>query len=157
MTQVAKKFDTGKPRLDLLPTRPLEEVGHVLAHGGQKYGEHNWRTGGGFKYGRLIAAALRHVFAFLRGENVDPETGRSHLAHAICCLLFLLEYVLMGTGIDDRHKEEGKNDNNNADKLLADFAADDAVSDGTISTRAGQIEFAARGDGEDEGGDPERG
>mgnify|MGYP007111985039 FL=1 len=30
-----------------------------------------------------------HFTAWQSGELVDPETGESHLDHAICCLLFL--------------------------------------------------------------------
>jgi hypothetical protein len=60
-------------------------------------------------WSRLISSTLRHLFAFMRGENQDPETGRSHLAHAICGLLFLLEYTFSGAGNDDRHITEPEN------------------------------------------------
>lgn len=97
------KFDGEKPPLALLPTRALEAVGRVLAFGAKKYQAHNWR--GGIQYSRLAGAMLRHVFAFLRGEDKDPETGESHLAHAACCVLFALEFVEEGrTELDDRHK-----------------------------------------------------
>jgi hypothetical protein len=97
------KFDGGKPPLALLPTLALEAVGRVLAFGAKKYQAHNWR--GGIQYSRLAGATLRHVFAFLRGEDKDPETGESHLAHAACCVLFALEFVEEGRPeLDDRHK-----------------------------------------------------
>lgn len=99
----AKKFDSEKPRVDLLPTRALLETSKVLAFGAEKYGENNWREG--FKWSRLIGALLRHTFAFMRGEDVDEETGLSHMAHAACCVLFLLEHVLLGYGVDDRFIE----------------------------------------------------
>ena len=35
------------------------------------------------------------------GEELDPETNLSHLAHAMCCLLFKLEIEL-----EERLKEE---------------------------------------------------
>ncbi len=96
------KHDTGKPAMDLLPGEALEEIAKVLDFGRKKYNAHNWR--GGFKWGRVLAAALRHIFAFLRGEDNDPETGLSHLAHAGCCILFALTFVLTRTGEDDRWK-----------------------------------------------------
>lgn len=99
----ASKYDTGKPPLSLLPTAPLLEVAKVLAFGAEKYARHNWRKG--MAYSRLIDAALRHILAFNEGENNDPETGLSHLAHTLCCINFLLEYVLQGTGEDDRHRQ----------------------------------------------------
>lgn len=96
----AIKFDQDKIRTDLLPVRPLEDVSRVLTFGAQKYAERNWEKG--FKYSRPYGAALRHLFAWFRGEKCDPETGISHLAHAICCLLFLLEFEHSGKGEDDR-------------------------------------------------------
>lgn len=99
---VAIKFDGAKPRTDLLPTLSLTEVSKVLDFGAHKYGENNWRIG--FKWSRLIGASLRHIFAFMRGEDNDEETGLSHLAHAACCVLFLLEHILLKYGVDDRYK-----------------------------------------------------
>jgi hypothetical protein len=98
------KADDGKPALDLLPFGALEEIGKVLAFGAKKYAAHNWRQGKGLEFGRLLAAALRHLCAWGRGESKDAETGLSHLAHAACCVLFLLSYEVEGGGIDDRWK-----------------------------------------------------
>jgi hypothetical protein len=102
---VALKFDGAKPRVELLPFAALEETSKVLAFGVEKYGEHNWRNG--FKWSRLLGAMLRHIFAFLRGEDNDPETGLSHMAHAACCVLFLLEHILLKYGEDDRYTQRG--------------------------------------------------
>ena len=96
----AKKHDLGKPPLNLIPGGPLNQIAMVLAHGAQKYGAYNWREG--FHWGRLTSAALRHIHAWNDGEDLDPETGLSHLAHASCCLLFLLEHQAEGLGTDDR-------------------------------------------------------
>lgn len=90
-----------KPRLELLPTSGLEQIAQVLTFGAAKYGDNNWCRGS--RWGRYFAALLRHLFAWWRGEEHDPETGMSHLAHAGCCLLFLLEYQHRGWGTDDRH------------------------------------------------------
>lgn len=65
-------------------------------------GRHNWRKG--FTWGRLSGAALRHLFAWIGGEDKDPESGLSHLAHAGCCVLFALTHELQGLGTDDRFK-----------------------------------------------------
>lgn len=99
----AVKADAEKVRLELLPIRAITEVGKVLTFGGKKYGADNWRLG--MQWRRLIGAAFRHLFAFARGEDRDPETGLPHLAHATCCLLFLLTYQLEGLGHDDRTPE----------------------------------------------------
>ncbi|MBS4019586.1 MAG: hypothetical protein KGZ68_15285 [Dechloromonas sp.] len=96
------KFDQDKPRMDLLDAHAIEQLALVLSFGAQKYAAHNWRKG--LSKSRLIAAALRHIFAYLRGENTDPESGLSHVAHAMCCCMFLLglEHRL---DLDDRYIE----------------------------------------------------
>lgn len=102
----ALKEDSEKTRVELVSFTGLEEIGKVLATGAKKYEADNWRKG--FAWRRLIGALLRHTFAFARGEDFDPETGLSHMAHAGCCVLFLLEHQLCGLGQDDRHKEARK-------------------------------------------------
>lgn len=101
---IAIKEDIGKNRLDLLPVGPLEDIAEILTFGAKKYADHNWRNG--FKWSRLLGACMRHLFAWSRGEKADPETGKSHLAHAGCCILFLLEHEKRGLGEDDRYKYE---------------------------------------------------
>jgi hypothetical protein len=95
-----RKDDQGKLRLDLLPIEALSEVALILQHGAAKYGEHNWRKGTSWR--RLIAAALRHIFTWLHGEDLDEESELPHLGHAVCCLLFLMTYYIERTGTDDR-------------------------------------------------------
>ncbi len=99
-----KKFDAGKVRLELLPSRALREVARVLTFGAKKYGDWNWAKG--MKWSRLYGATQRHLTAWVDGEDNDPETGISHLAHAACSMLFLLVYQARGLGTDDRHKFE---------------------------------------------------
>jgi hypothetical protein len=91
------KFDSEKVRLDLLPVLPLIAVARVFQLGAKKYGEYNYAEGDGFEASRLYAAALRHLFAWWMGENNDIESGESHLAHAVCCIL-----MLMVKHVDDR-------------------------------------------------------
>lgn len=99
------KNDLGKVPLDLLPMSALIEVGEILKFGAEKYAPYNWAKG--MSYSRLIAASLRHIFAFNQGQDLDPETNRSHIAHALCCLLFLMEYEARKSKFeqyDDRFK-----------------------------------------------------
>lgn len=87
------KYDTGKPDWTLLPFDAVEEVVKVLDVGSKKYSRENWQKVEPHRE-RYGAAALRHLSAWLRGERLDPESGLNHLAHAVCCLLFLLWHDL---------------------------------------------------------------
>lgn len=95
-----RKDDTGKLPYDLLPSDAIEEVLEVLKYGAAKYEPRNWEKG--MAWSRPFAALMRHMWAWWRREPCDIETGITHLAHAGCCLLFLLSYELRKTGVDDR-------------------------------------------------------
>lgn len=98
----AVKFDQGKMPLNLLSTEALNQTAAVLLFGADKYAAHNWRDG--FLWSRPLAAAMRHITAFNDGEDRDPESGLSHLAHAACCIMFLLEFEKTHRELDDRYK-----------------------------------------------------
>ena len=98
------KHDDDKPRMALLSTYALTETSKVLNYGADKYGADNWRKG--IAWRRLTGAALRHVLAFNDGEDNDPETGLSHLAHAMCMVMFALESTQTHRELDDRYKGE---------------------------------------------------
>jgi hypothetical protein len=89
----AVKFDDGKVDWTLVPFEALEGMAQVLTFGAKKYDSWNWTTGGGFKWTRVLASCMRHLFAFMRGEDNDPESGLSHISHAQCNLLFLAYYI----------------------------------------------------------------
>lgn len=97
---IGYKDDCNKPRTDLLPASALLEVSRVLAFGAKKYGAWNWQSVPDGRH-RYCAAALRHIFASMDGERMDNESGLPHLAHAACCLLFLL-WIDMEDGRNER-------------------------------------------------------
>ncbi len=82
------KYDENKVRVDLLPVRALHEVAKVLTFGAKKYGANNWQNVKPLR--RYFRAAIGHLWARALGEYLDPESGLPHLAHAACCVLFLL-------------------------------------------------------------------
>lgn len=84
-----KKFDDGKLRYELVPPSLGREVAKVLTFGAMKYDAHNWKQVD--DPNRYIGALYRHLEAWRQGEEVDPESGFSHLAHAATNIAFLIE------------------------------------------------------------------
>jgi hypothetical protein len=86
---LGKKFDNGKPRWSLLPWREVQQIVDVLTFGAEKYDVDNWKHVDNY-VDRYSSALMRHLTAWFQGERRDRESGFSHLAHAGCCLLFLM-------------------------------------------------------------------
>lgn len=100
--QGGRKDDQEKIPVDLVSTEAITRIAEVLAFGARKYDRHNWRKG--ISFSRVVSAALRHILAWKDGEDNDPESGLNHLAHAGCCVSFLLEYLKTHPEMDDRWK-----------------------------------------------------
>ena len=88
------KFDDDKPDYSLLPPNALEDAVKVLTIGAKKYDRHNWKKLDNIN-DRYFAAAQRHLWALQKGETFDDETGIHHGAHAICCMMFLVEFYYL--------------------------------------------------------------
>lgn len=97
-----QKFDNEKNMLELIPPEFLQWTAVGLTYGAKKYAPGNWATGAGFDHSRLYGALQRHLNAYWGGEDIDPESGNHHLAHAGCMLAFLIAHVARGFGHDDR-------------------------------------------------------
>ena len=97
----AVKFDVGKLRFDLIPPDAMRAVADIFTYGTRKYDDRNWEKGD-LKWGQLKGAHDRHMNSFWSGEDLDPESGKPHIAHATWNDIALLAYYLRGCGIDDR-------------------------------------------------------
>lgn len=86
-----KKNDEGKARWDLIDLGFVQEGVDVLTFGAEQYGENNWQEVENAE-NRYFAALMRHLVAYRNGETQDPDTGMSHLAHALCNLMFLRHF-----------------------------------------------------------------
>lgn len=86
--------------MDLVPVSSLVALASVLTFGASKYSDRNWERG--LAWSRPYGAALRHLTAWWAGENLDPETGYSHLWHALTELAFLVEYEKTHPELDNR-------------------------------------------------------
>lgn len=90
-----------KPPLHLVPAAANILESLVLRHGADKYGEFNWREKR-IKISEYIAATQRHLSSWFDGEDIDPESGQSHLAHARATLSIALDAISRDSFIDDR-------------------------------------------------------
>ena len=91
-------------RFDLMPADALERLAEVYGRNtkscGGKYEDRNWEKG--YPWGWSFGACQRHLWAFWHGEDIDPESGQHHLAHAAWHCLTMLAFVERGLGTDDR-------------------------------------------------------
>ena len=101
-TAAGVKNDGGKARWDLLSGDALQEAAEIMTLGAVKYAPRNYLKG--IAWGRYFAAAMRHLWGWWRGEDYDQETGKSHLSHALCCIMILRDLSIHRPEFDDRPK-----------------------------------------------------
>lgn len=94
------RYNAGKPDFSLIPFETLEGEAQVWAYGAKKYSRNNWKKG--MAWSVPFASMMRHMTAWQRGEEVDAETGQSHLDHAMCNLRMLKYYATNYQEGDDR-------------------------------------------------------
>ncbi len=95
---MTEKTISDKLKWTLLPWVALEEVVKVLMFGAVKHGDFGWLMGdanSAENINKNYNAALRHVIKW-RQNDLDKETGYSHLAHAVCRLLFIITIIKLG-------------------------------------------------------------
>lgn len=102
----AVKHDAQKPDYSLLTPAMLEPMTRAMMYGEKKYSRINFRAG--FENVRLTSAALRHIFAYLDREDLDPESNVSHLGHAMAALAMLLDNIHEGVSTDVRYEKKEK-------------------------------------------------
>lgn len=95
------KLDYGKPRVDLIPAIPLLELGKLFQYGAEKYSANRWREG--MPWSRVSAALFRHYLKWMAGEDIDPETGLSHVTAIAWNAVVLEEYRHTHPDMDDRY------------------------------------------------------
>lgn len=95
------RHGAAKPNLALIPAGAQLQIAPVFQLGAAKYGPYNWRKDA-VEAECYVAACQRHLFSWLDGEDVDPESGELHLAHAAACLMILLDANACGKMIDNR-------------------------------------------------------
>ena len=85
------KYDAEKLRSDLLSVSAMKGTAKILTLGAKKYAERNWEAG--MLFARVYRAAFDHLTDWFDGEDLDRDSGESHLDHCACCLMFLQHFV----------------------------------------------------------------
>ena len=112
MTEVRTTSRTGgqkgtKPeRFDLIPIGALTQLARHYGAGAEKYDDNQWRKG--YEWSKSYAALQRHLTAWWGGEDIDEETGSSHLAAVAWHAFTLLTFIDEHPDFDDRYKPEAE-------------------------------------------------
>ena len=99
-----ERHNQGKAKWSLVPQSALLPMVAVLEFGAQKYSAHNWQKG--LSINEICESLKRHLDAFMEGEDLDPESGISHVGHIQCNALFLSWMLKNKPEMDDRFKGE---------------------------------------------------
>lgn len=96
----AKKFDSNKIDLSFVSINMKKAVAEALQYGAEKYGRDNYHAG--LSSNRLIGALERHLELWKNKEEVDSESGLSHLSHMAATLQMIVDSIALGSLQDDR-------------------------------------------------------
>lgn len=92
---------TKKAPMSTVSSPTMMEVGLAMLEGARKYGRHNYRVAG-ISASVYYDALFRHMMAWWEGEDIDPDSGLSHVVKAIATLMVLRDAMLVGKFNDDR-------------------------------------------------------
>ena len=100
-SNLAERFNDNKIKWSLVSWKALEPMVKVLMFGANKYSPNNWQKG--LKYSEISESLQRHLYAFMEGEDDDPESKLSHLGHVLCNAMFLSWMFIFRKDLDDRN------------------------------------------------------
>src|SRR5690606_8472408 len=102
----ALRHNGGKLRWSLVDFDALEDMVKVLEFGAKKYADNNWKKG--LKTTEIFESMMKHMTAYMRGEDIDPESGLPHTGHILCNAMFLSYMQRFKPDFDTRHKDKNK-------------------------------------------------
>ncbi len=99
------RFNKDKPQMSQLNPKFIMELAKLMSKGEAKYGKYNWAKGQ--QYSTVYDSLNRHLTAFMLGEDMDPESGLSHLIHCASNIMILWHsWQLENEELDDRFFKE---------------------------------------------------
>jgi hypothetical protein len=101
MINPKEKAGKQKTQYHLVPPRVLKEVAEAMTEGANKYGPYNFRQAG-VNMTTYYSSTLRHLNAWMEGEDIDPDSGLHHGVKAIAGLIVLMDSIMEGNANDDR-------------------------------------------------------
>lgn len=90
-----------KAPLSVLPMQVVYEAALGMYEGALKYGAFNYRIAG-VRASVYYDAVQRHMNQWWEGEDIDPDSGLSHVTKAITTLMVLRDAMLNDKFNDDR-------------------------------------------------------
>lgn len=84
-----------------VPLTVVWELGVALLEGARKYGRHNYRVAP-VRASVYIDAAKGHLDCWWEGEDIDDESGLSHITKAMASLTVLRDAMVQKKMVDDR-------------------------------------------------------
>jgi len=88
--------------MSVIPLPVIAEVGLAMLEGARKYGRHNYRVLGVKASVYFDAVVARHMTQWWEGEDIDADSGLSHITKAIASLMVLRDAMIQGKMVDDR-------------------------------------------------------
>ena len=112
-----------KPDLSVVPASAWLHLATAMMNGSVKYGPYNYRDQP-VSARTYIAAAMRHLLAYLDGEDFSADTVEAglpvhHLAHVMACCAILLDTTECQTLLDNRPTVKGR-----AGPMVEEYARD---------------------------------
>lgn len=89
------------PARSVVPAQVVNDAALALLEGARKYGRHNYRIAG-VRASVYIDATGHHLDSWWEGEDIDPDSGLSHVTKAIASLVVLRDSMMQGNWTDDR-------------------------------------------------------
>lgn len=91
--QKGLKYDGNKLPYELIPFKCIDAIVEIQQYGARKYLPNSWQHVKNGKQ-RYLAATLRHISLRQQGQIYDKESGKPHLYHALCSLMYAVWFEI---------------------------------------------------------------